>query len=89
MALELLGARDLDLVAHPFACYCACVWCSWWVDQPLGHAVGAVCHIMVVNFNNINISWQPRRASGRGKKKAQNTRTPPLLVLYVLGKGVK
>ena len=40
-------------------CYCACVWCSWWVDQPLGHAVGAVCHIMVVNFNNINISWQP------------------------------
>jgi hypothetical protein len=44
---------------------------------------------MVVKSNNINISWQPRRASGRGEKKAQNTRTPPLLVLYVLGKGVK
>ena len=70
-------------------CCCACVWCSWWVDWSLGRAIGFLHQTMVVNFKYINTDWQPRRASGRGTKKAQNTSTSPILLAYVLDNALR
>ena len=89
MALGLLDAKEMGLVAHPFAVVHVRGVASWWVDWSLGRAIGFLHQTMVVNFKYINTDWQPRRASGRGTKKAQNTSTSPILLAYVLDNALR